>query len=595
MKKTALLPAVLVLCACAWAADNVATAPQAQANLKSTIADGVDAITIPRMLSYQGKLTDTLGAPVTDSAYQVTFRLYTVPSGGSAYWDETQTVRTRAGLFSVLLGSVTPIASVPDAGALYLGMEVAAGGEMTPRLQLVSAAYAYKADTADYALAAPGGGGDNAWVRGTPDSVLYTAHRLGIARGGSNNMLYGTYRQSHTNFGVACTTGTSSANNTNITLSGGYGSTAQANYSTVGGGLSNRCIGVAATVAGGYANIAGDSVTDTCAVVAGGYGNCATTRFSTVSGGQCDTASGFRATVGGGYTNVASGDHATVGGGIGNTASDNGSTASGGQYNVVSGQLAVVGGGHSNTASEYVSTVGGGELNGASGQYATVSGGNQNVAAGSNSTVGGGYLNEATTWYATVGGGYYNTASGRSATVPGGHYNLASGYASFAAGNQAQARHAGSFVWSDSCLGADSVTTTAANQWRVRSRGGAWFYSNLAMTAGAYLAAGSNSWASIGDDANREDLRAVDGKALLDKVVTLPVRDYKLRDQDDATRHIGPVAQDFHAAFGCGETSTAINMADADGVLLAAVQALYDDNRALRAEVEALRAEIRGR
>jgi hypothetical protein len=291
-----------------FAAENAVIAPQSTAGHKLQVATyGAEAITIPQMLSYQGKLTDTVGLPVADSTYSVVFRLFTVPSGGTAFWNETQNVATKVGLFSVLLGSVTPIGAIPDGGAVYLGMAVAGGSEMTPRLRIVSVAYAYKADTANYALASAGGT-DNAWVRGTPDSVLYTVHRLGIARGGSNNMLYGSFRQSHTNFGVACTTGASSANNTNITLSGGYGNTAQANYSTVGGGLSNRGVGVAATVAGGYSNIAGDSAIDTCVTVAGGYGNMATGAFATVAGGQYDTASGYAAAVCGGVRNVASDD-----------------------------------------------------------------------------------------------------------------------------------------------------------------------------------------------------------------------------------------------------------------------------------------------
>jgi len=122
--------------------------------LSERVVASVDAISIPQILSYQGKLTDTLGVPVPDTTWSVRFRLYTQPSGGSHYWEETQVVRTNEGLFSVLLGSVTPIPSVPDAGNLYLGMRVGSDAEMTPRLRIVSAAYAYKADSADYAAAA---------------------------------------------------------------------------------------------------------------------------------------------------------------------------------------------------------------------------------------------------------------------------------------------------------------------------------------------------------------------------------------------------------------------------------------------------------
>jgi hypothetical protein len=63
-----------------------------------------------------------------------------------------------------------------------------------------------------------------------------------------------------------------------------------------------------------------------------------------------------------------------------------------------------------------------------------------------------------------------------------------------------------------------------------------------------------------------------------------------MKNQDDGTRHIGPVAQDFAAAFGVGENNTSINMADADGVLLAAVQALYEQNQELTRRVAELEA-----
>jgi hypothetical protein len=189
-----------------------------------------------------------------------------------------------------------------------------------------------------------------------------------------------------------------------------------------------------------------------------------------------------------------------------------------------------------------------------------------------------------------------NTASGYLATVSGGRLNAARGQTSKAEGCFARANHAGSFVWGDSADSAgDSVYTTAASQWRVRARGGTWFFSNAGMTAGAYLAAGSNSWVSACDSGTKEDFRDVDRQELLEKVAALRVRNYKMKDQDDGTRHVGPVAQDFHAAFGVGETSTGINMADADGVLLAAVQALYEQNQRQQAEIEQLKAELRAR
>jgi hypothetical protein len=110
-----------------------------------------DVITIPHVVSYQGRLLNNQGRPVTDSTYPVQFRLYTVGSGGSPFWTETQSVLTRTGLFTVLLGSVTPLNGFPEAGACYLGMQVGADPEMTPRVRIASAAYSYLAQHADSA------------------------------------------------------------------------------------------------------------------------------------------------------------------------------------------------------------------------------------------------------------------------------------------------------------------------------------------------------------------------------------------------------------------------------------------------------------
>jgi hypothetical protein len=151
MDRRAIVAALLACIAAGLAADVAVTTPPPGAlgaPVSTGPTAGTDAISIPRMLSYQGKLLDNLGNPVLDTTYSVLFSLYTVPSGGSAFWSESQTVRTRAGLFSAMLGSVTPIGTLPDAGTLYLGMKVGADPEMTPRLRIASAAYAYLAERA---------------------------------------------------------------------------------------------------------------------------------------------------------------------------------------------------------------------------------------------------------------------------------------------------------------------------------------------------------------------------------------------------------------------------------------------------------------
>jgi hypothetical protein len=699
--------------------------------------DAPDAISIPRLLSYQGRLADTLGNPVPNGTYSVVFRLYSQPSGGSSFWNETQNVTTKDGLFSILLGAVTPVGSMPDAGAAYLGMAVGGGAELAPRLRLASSAYAYLAERAagadllqgrdttafvrtgqansvtsamivDANITAPklhqmgattgqvlkwtgsawaprndsvgGGTGDNAWTR--QDSVLFTVNRLGIARGGSGNLLYGNNasRATHVNLGVACTTGQNGLNREYATVGGGFRNTASGVYSAALSGFRNRALDTAAVVCGGdsnhargaYSVVAGgkrnvvnapnafvggggvnyaeSSYSVVCggtnnyargtyafvgsgmanaangmlAVIGGGQQNQAVATNSTVGGGRNNNSSGYSAAIAGGYSNSAddscaavSGGRqnyarrfAAVGGGMQNVATGNYAAVPGGWLNRASGDYSVAAGrsdsalasysgalsGYRNRALDTAALVCGGDSNTAYGKYTAVGGGQSNLAFGSHSCIGGGLRNHSGGPYSAVAGGFRNVTLGSYAMVPGGEQNRASASHSLAAGCYARANHRGSFVWSDSAMSAsESVYTTNANQFRVRARGGTWFYSNSSQTTGVTLASNSNAWASTCDSLNKEDFREVDRRELLEQLAALRVRNYKMKDQDDGTRHIGPVAQDFHAAFGVGENNTSINMADMDGVTLAAIQALYEQNQELARRVAELEARLAAR
>jgi len=55
---------------------------------------------------------------------------------------------------------------------------------------------------------------------------------------------------------------------------------------------------------------------------------------------------------------------------------------------------------------------------------------------------------------------------------------------------------------------------------------------------------------------------------------SLPNTWRNLVTQDPSVRHLGPMAQDFRAAFGLGEDDRHISSSDADGVALAAIQGL---------------------
>jgi hypothetical protein len=115
---------------------------------------------IPRLISYQGVLTDSLGTPRPDSSYAFVFKLYTVSTGGSAIWTESKSIVTKKGVFSTDLGDVTTFGPTVTFNANYwLGVKVGSDPELAPRVRLTSAPYSLtsvNAETAQVALSAAG-------------------------------------------------------------------------------------------------------------------------------------------------------------------------------------------------------------------------------------------------------------------------------------------------------------------------------------------------------------------------------------------------------------------------------------------------------
>jgi hypothetical protein len=106
------------------------------------------------------------------------------------------------------------------------------------------------------------------------------------------------------------------------------------------------------------------------------------------------------------------------------------------------------------------------------------------------------------------------------------------------------------------------------------SDGFEYLYTNGALMAGSYLAAGSSTWAVVSDRDQKDNVAAVSGSEVLEKLAAIPTSTWNYKSEDRSTRHMGPMAQDFHAAFGLGDSDKAIGMIDADGVALAAIQGL---------------------
>jgi hypothetical protein len=105
------------------------------------------------------------------------------------------------------------------------------------------------------------------------------------------------------------------------------------------------------------------------------------------------------------------------------------------------------------------------------------------------------------------------------------------------------------------------------------------------------LVGGSSQWAQLSDVNSKHLFRDLAGEDVLGKIAALRIAEWSYKAQDSSIRHIGPTAQDFHAAFGLGEDERYIGSLDADGVALAAVQALEVRTRALGEQNERLQQE----
>lgn len=204
-----------------------------------------------------------------------------------------------------------------------------------------------------------------------------------------------------------------------------------------------------------------------------------------------------------------------------------------------------------------------------------------------------------------------------------GEDNTASGAASVALGYHAHTNaRSGSFVFSDRAS-ADTTRAgnahqatfrvscgfrvfTASNQSTGVAFGGA-SVSNLgssvcpteyfgqsgtmiATSTGAYLSSGG-TWTNASDVNRKHRFARVVGEDVLARLRELSITTWSYKVDEDEVRHLGPTAQGFRAAFGLGSDEKAIATVDADGVALAAAQALERRTAAQAEEIRALREE----
>jgi len=94
------------------------------------------------------------------------------------------------------------------------------------------------------------------------------------------------------------------------------------------------------------------------------------------------------------------------------------------------------------------------------------------------------------------------------------------------------------------------------------------------------------------DRAAKENFQPVDQQAVLAKVAALPVSEWKYKAESQGVKHIGPMAQDFQAAFQLSADVQHISVVDESGVALAAIQGLNERLNDKETEIQNLKQQL---
>jgi hypothetical protein len=403
---------------------------------------------------------------------------------------------------------------------------------------------------------------------------------------------------------------------TNATYSaifGGWGNTIYASYSFIGGGYFNmiQTGAIFSTIGGGQQNAIQPNAS--YSTIGGGYINVIQTNanFSMIGGGIVNTIQPYAA-------------YSTIGGGRNNTVQTNGqqSFIGGGYQNTVqaNAQNDFIGGGYFNViqANTYASTIGGGGLNTNGGSYSTIPGGYENLATGNYSFAAGQQAQAlhdgAFVWADSQNAAFSSTAANQFLIRAGGgvgiNMNNPNGASLYVQGN----RTGGTF---NSSVGVFENTSTATGSagsgpaLRVVCDGGSSPAGALSVSDNgtgpiAEFGNGLQFVASIENDGTikskgvvltsdrnaKENFAALDGKTVLAKVISLPVTEWNYKDDATDKKHIGPMAQDFHTAFGLdGADDKHISVVDEGGVALAAIQGLNQKLDEKDSEIQTLKQQ----
>jgi hypothetical protein len=305
----------------------------------------------------------------------------------------------------------------------------------------------------------------------------------------------------------------------------------------------------------------------------------------------------------GGSNNIGLGDHAEVSGG----GSNSNSIAIGISSQVQTSNAIAIGR-STNINQPYAISIG--DDSEAQGNSAIVIGKSANSNSSNGITIGTSSQSQASAAISIGQNAYTNGANsiaiggGSSATQAQGASSISVGYRansnatnSIAIGYIAQAQGSNNVAIGSSVTNNDANTVAIGNSSVTTSRLNGASGTSYALVVGtgssngngAYLSK-SGTWTNVSDRNKKDNITAVDYNEILEKVANLEITQWRYKGTEDY--HIGPMAQDFHEAFGLGVNNTSISTVDPAGVALASVKALNEKVKAQEAAIEELRMEI---
>ncbi|MBV4359440.1 tail fiber domain-containing protein [Pinibacter aurantiacus] len=220
----------------------------------------------------------------------------------------------------------------------------------------------------------------------------------------------------------------------------------------------------------------------------------------------------------------------------------------------------------------------------------------QNTAAIGSNSVAGGQNGSAVGSSAKANGfnsnafGFNSNASAQSASTFGSQ-SAATGYLSTSIGYGSSASNANSTaIGANASVSNDNTVVIGSGTTAVLMNSGA-YNANRALVVGtgggngngAYLTTGG-VWTNASDKNLKESFSKVSGADVLAKIMALDVTKWKYKGTNEY--HIGPMAQDFFAAFSLGTDDKHISSLDPSGVALVAIQELKKENEELTKRVD---------